>query len=111
MRSGYNWRKRFSADPNLIGQSITLTEESYTVVGVMPAKFEFPKGVDLWLPIRTVMDLYIPAASLALTPLLTEGHPGQWQMKNDKWKMENGARGRLPPLRRTCPGVEARRRD
>ncbi|HKQ93738.1 MAG TPA: ABC transporter permease [Blastocatellia bacterium] len=50
------WRERFNADPNLIGRSITLTEKSYTVMGVMPAKFEFPKGVDLWLPIRTVMD-------------------------------------------------------
>ncbi len=50
------WRERFNADPNIIGQSITLTEAGYTVVGVMPAKFEFPKGVDLWLPIRTSMN-------------------------------------------------------
>ena len=49
------WRERFNADPNIIGQSVTLTEANYTVVGVMPAKFEFPKGVDLWLPIRTTM--------------------------------------------------------
>ena len=50
------WRERFNADPNVIGRGVTLTEGSYTVVGVMSAKFEFPKGVDLWLPIRTVMD-------------------------------------------------------
>jgi putative ABC transport system permease protein len=50
------WRERFNSDPNVVGQSITLTEGSYTVVGVMPAKFEFPKGVDLWLPVRTVTD-------------------------------------------------------
>src|SRR6185436_496173 len=49
------WRERFNADPNIIGQSITLTEQGFTVVGVMPAKFEFPRGVDLWLPIRTTM--------------------------------------------------------
>jgi len=49
------WRERFNADPNIIGQSITLTEGAHTVVGVMPSKFEFPKGVDLWLPIRTAM--------------------------------------------------------
>jgi putative ABC transport system permease protein len=47
------WRERFGADPNIIGQSVTLTEQGYTVVGVMPAKFEFPKGVDLWIPIKT----------------------------------------------------------
>ena len=49
------WRERFNADPNVIGQNITLTEANYTVTGVMPAQFEFPKGVDLWLPIRTVI--------------------------------------------------------
>jgi putative ABC transport system permease protein len=49
------WRARFDADPNIIGQSITLTEEGHTVVGVMPAIFEYPKGVDLWLPIRTTI--------------------------------------------------------
>ncbi len=47
------WRERFSSDPNIIGQSITLTEEAFTVIGVMPAIFEYPQGVDLWLPIRT----------------------------------------------------------
>jgi putative ABC transport system permease protein len=47
------WRERFNSDPNIIGQSITLTEAAYTVVGVMPAIFEYPKGVDMWLPIRT----------------------------------------------------------
>lgn len=50
------WRERFSADPNLVGQSITLSEANYTVIGVMPAKFEFPKGVDLWLPFKTVVE-------------------------------------------------------
>ncbi len=50
------WRERFNADPTLIGQSITLSEANYTVIGVMPAKFEFPKGVDLWLPFKTVVE-------------------------------------------------------
>ncbi len=49
------WRERFNSDPNIIGQTISLTQEPHTVVGVMSAKFEFPKGVDLWLPIRTSM--------------------------------------------------------
>ena len=49
------WRERFDADPNVIGQIVTLAERGYMIIGVMPAKFEFPKGVDLWLPIRTSM--------------------------------------------------------
>ena len=50
------WRERFNADANIVGQSITLAEANYTVIGVMPAKFEYPKGVDLWLPFKTVVE-------------------------------------------------------
>ncbi len=49
------WRERFNADANVIGQSVTLSENNFTVIGVMPAQFEFPKGADLWLPIKTVV--------------------------------------------------------
>jgi putative ABC transport system permease protein len=45
------WQRRFNADPNLVGQSITLDSESYTVVGVMPRGFQFPiqaEPADLW---------------------------------------------------------------
>jgi predicted permease len=48
------WRQRFNADPNVIGQTITLTEESFTVVGVLPAEFDFPKGADIWVPFQAV---------------------------------------------------------
>ncbi len=49
------WRERFNADANVIGQSVTLSDNNFTVIGVMPAQFEFPQGVDLWLPIKTVV--------------------------------------------------------
>ncbi|MGA9774088.1 MAG: ABC transporter permease [Blastocatellia bacterium] len=49
------WRERFDADPEVIGQIITLTEQGYTIIGVMPEKFEFPKGVDLWVPLTATM--------------------------------------------------------
>jgi len=35
------WRRRFGADRSILGQSITLDSKPYTVVGVMPAQFEF----------------------------------------------------------------------
>lgn len=45
------FRDRFGADPDVIGRSVTLDGEPYTVVGVMPESFEFPvfnfRG-DLW---------------------------------------------------------------
>jgi predicted permease len=36
------WRARFGADPNIVGRRIQLDSISRTVVGVMPANFEFP---------------------------------------------------------------------
>ena len=33
------WRRRFGADPNIIGRMVYLNESSFTVVGVLPASF------------------------------------------------------------------------
>src|SRR5262245_31268176 len=45
------WRRRFGADPNLIGRQIQLGGESYTVVGVTPPGFQFTQGIELWAPL------------------------------------------------------------
>src|SRR5262249_54337684 len=45
------WRRRFGADPNLIGRQIQLSDESYTVVGVLPPGFQFTQGTELWAPL------------------------------------------------------------
>ncbi|HMY75027.1 MAG TPA: ABC transporter permease, partial [Blastocatellia bacterium] len=50
------WRERLNSDPQAIGQSIRLNEGNFTVIGVMPAQFEYPKGVDLWLPFKAVVE-------------------------------------------------------
>jgi putative ABC transport system permease protein len=47
------WQRRYGADPNLIGRTITLDREQYTVVGVMPADFQFPKYCDVWTPLAS----------------------------------------------------------
>lgn len=44
------WRRRFNADPALIGASLWLNGRSYTLAGVMPEAFEFPSGAQLWVP-------------------------------------------------------------
>src|SRR5439155_5662534 len=46
------WARRFGRDPGILGKTITLDAESYTVVGVMPAGFQFPNAeTELWTPI------------------------------------------------------------
>ncbi|HYE71750.1 MAG TPA: ABC transporter permease, partial [Blastocatellia bacterium] len=47
------WRDRFGSDPTLIGQTLTLNGQLYTVVGIMPEGFRSPYSeVDIWLPIQ-----------------------------------------------------------
>jgi predicted permease len=36
------WRRRFGADPGIVGRQLTIGEQPVTVVGVMPADFHFP---------------------------------------------------------------------
>ena len=50
------WRERFNSDAYIVGQTITLNQQGSTVIGIMPASFEFPKGVDLWKPLLASMD-------------------------------------------------------
>ena len=45
------WQRRFGGDPKIIGRTITLDHELYTVVGVMPQDFKFPKECDIWTPL------------------------------------------------------------
>ena len=46
------WVTNFGRDPGILGRSISLDGRSFTVVGVMPAGFEFPnQDVQVWTPI------------------------------------------------------------
>jgi putative ABC transport system permease protein len=44
------WQQKFAGDPHLIGTTIRLNGQAFTVVGIMPAAFEVPSGVDMWVP-------------------------------------------------------------
>lgn len=47
------WRERFGADAGVVGQMVTLNQTAFNVIGVMPPAFNFPSGVDLWIPLLT----------------------------------------------------------
>ena len=55
------WRRRFGADPALVGRTVQLNGRTVEVLGVMPSRFSFPDPrVQAWVPLR--LD---PAATLA----------------------------------------------
>jgi putative ABC transport system permease protein len=46
------WRRRFGADPGIVGRSIILNGEAHTVVGVMPPEFSILDGGSrFWTPL------------------------------------------------------------
>jgi putative ABC transport system permease protein len=52
------WQRRFGGAANIVNQKLTLSGQSYTVIGVMPATFQFGElSLDLWTPMAfTVQD-------------------------------------------------------
>ena len=49
--SDHLWRDRFASDPGILGQTLTISSQVFTIVGVMPAGFQFPvqaNGIDFW---------------------------------------------------------------
>jgi putative ABC transport system permease protein len=57
------WERRFGGDPGIIGRVVTINEEGRTVIGVMPAAFQFPYGIALEGTVPAVRaELWMPMA-------------------------------------------------
>jgi putative ABC transport system permease protein len=77
------WQSAFNANPAVIGQALHLSDETYTVIGVMPASFQFSNA---------------PDAQVWITPALTmEG-------KNPSGKQRGW--NQVSVLARLAPGVD-----
>ncbi len=50
--SDHVWRNRLNADPRIVGRTILLNRQPYTVVGVMPRGFESETRVDVWIALQ-----------------------------------------------------------
>jgi predicted permease len=46
------WRRRFDANPDIVGRTIRMNAETYDVIGIMPPEFEQNgDGAELWVPV------------------------------------------------------------
>jgi putative ABC transport system permease protein len=70
------WRERFSADSGIVGRTIVLDGQPQTVIGVMPAGFDFPK-LPAQAPVRGITPF--PASeywqAIAVDPMAMD-YPG-----------------------------------
>ena len=48
------WETRYAASPAVLGRRLTLGEQRFTIVGVMPDDLDYPAGVELWRTTHTV---------------------------------------------------------
>jgi predicted permease len=46
------WQRRFGGDPHIVGATISLSNESYTIVGVIGRTFVSDPDSDLWVPFQ-----------------------------------------------------------
>ena len=52
------WRRRFGADPNIVGQKVLVNGRNNIVIGIMPPGFAFPQRTELWKPLWFPAELY-----------------------------------------------------
>jgi len=53
------WQRRFGGSPNIVGRKISVNDEAYEIVGVMPRGFYFmpSRDIDMWMPASFPPDL------------------------------------------------------
>jgi len=65
MISSELWRRRFSGDPQIVGKTATLASTTYTIIGVLPPRFQFPSpGLDVWMTAPSEWPLLNPKSRL-----------------------------------------------
>ena len=51
------WQRRFGGDPNIINKTLSLNGVARTIIGVMPEHFNFPKGSEVYAPLKFTPEL------------------------------------------------------
>jgi predicted permease len=44
------WRRQYGGAPDVVGKTIVIDDTARVITGVMPARFDFPHGTQLWIP-------------------------------------------------------------
>ncbi len=56
------WRRRFGADPGVVGSKLRVNGLSALVVGVLPGSFQFPSEAEAWAPLAFSNDDLSPSS-------------------------------------------------
>jgi putative ABC transport system permease protein len=73
------WHRRYNGDPGLIGRSIKLDGEAYTVIGILPRGFQFlatmptSSAIEVWAPLQLPSASRDPSSTLECIARLKSG--------------------------------------
>ncbi|HEY6805737.1 MAG TPA: ABC transporter permease [Pyrinomonadaceae bacterium] len=45
------WQRRLKSSGNIVGETLTLDDKPYAIIGIMPRNFRFPNEYDVWVPL------------------------------------------------------------
>ena len=100
------WQRHLSGDQGAIGRSITLNDQTYTVVGVMPKDFSFLRGFDVWPVLQLTPPTRRPPFFYRLVGRLKPG-VGEPQLRVELAAMHDRVESAWPDPQKTGWAFEA----
>ncbi len=109
------WRRRFASDTSIVGRPLTLDDEPVTVVGVLPASFDFGSvfapgsRIDLYFPFPLTEETNRWGNTLAMVGRLKPGASVQsaqaeFNVLAEQIRLEHPERNNLAPQLSLLPG-------
>jgi len=113
------WRRRYEGDRGVLGRSVRIDGQAYTIVGVMPPRFGFPFTQQIWIPLgpmlhdspraeRSILGFGRLKRGVSLDQARTQVKAVAERLAG-RYSEDVGWRGSLRPLRDTyvSPGLRA----
>ena len=70
------WERQFGGQRSVLGQRVELNGTRYTVVGVMPRGFEYPRGSEAWIALVPAIDSLVDNPRIAFLNIVGRVRPG-----------------------------------
>ncbi len=109
------WRSHFGADPAILNRTISLNGDSYSIVGVLPARFTPDPPADVWIPLRadpnsTNQGHYLMAAGRLKPGVTIEQARAEMKLRGEEFRrmfpawMDKGESVTVVPMRDAMVG-------
>ncbi|MBA3257985.1 MAG: ABC transporter permease [Gemmatimonadales bacterium] len=70
------WRRRFGADPAVVGKVLPIWTTSHTIVGVIPGDFALPAGAEAWVTLAAIRPEAVTEAAYGTLDFVGRLRPG-----------------------------------